>query len=127
MPKLDVIILCSNMELKKEKMSSSDTHLHYKHGCYLNIMGSGLKSPDGMTPPFLLFQEGNTLPFACERADDDLMEKTYTVPRLRAVAKARGGTGLNLGKYLNVKTLPIIFIALIILWAFATGGISWSP
>jgi len=120
---LDVWILRGDMTLKKKSMASDESHIHHGDGCYLNIMGSGLKDPEGKTPPVLLFQEGNTVPKGAQRSGDDLMEKVFTVPDLKATAKAsRGGSGINWGKYFNLKTLPFILIGIAVLAYFATGG-----
>ena len=125
MPDLDVIILCANMDEKHKTMASHESHVHYGDGCYLNILGAGLKDPKGIAPPFLLFQEGNAIPKAAQRADDDLIEKTFTVPQLKAVGSVHGGPGINWGKYINLKTIPFIILGVAVLAYLLSGSPSW--
>lgn len=127
MSDLDVWILRSNMELKHKSIDPADNHFHEggANKSYANITGSGFKDPTGKESPWLIYQENNCIPFGCQRADDDLEEILHTIPTMKALATLYGGgSSIDWGKYLNMKTIPFIVIGVIILYYFVQGNAS---
>lgn len=121
---IECLILRGDHILVCKKTKSSHSHFHYGLGSFLNIPGATFDDPEGKQRPWLIFQEYSAVPLGAIGVKDQTKEIVWKVPVIRSLATLYGRKmDMNLSKYINMKTLPIILIGLGVLYYLLTGGL----
>ena len=131
---IKVWILRRDFRLVKKKLDSSASHLHYKNGSYLNIEQAILNKSvvdekiDELKPdPILIFQEGNAFPKSAGEVYNNIEWELWRLPKERGMHGRTHGRGIGFGRIFNMKTMPLIIIALAVLAYFINIYLNPAP
>ncbi|MBA7660851.1 hypothetical protein ES703_68857 [subsurface metagenome] len=144
---INILILCRDFTVTKKKVNSTESHVHFGNGSYLNMEGGILATQNYNEPPVLIFQEGNAVPkgvISTTKTPTEIKKPTKTedpqqvqnplenvkwgtwyIPMLRGLNRQHHGRGnlmANFGKMFNLKTLPFWIIGMAVLAQLLGGG-----
>jgi hypothetical protein len=119
---IKVFILRNDFDVVIKTLDSSDSHVHYRNGSYLNIDNAILRDDNGMSN--LLFQEGNAIPKGASSVIDYILWITWYLPMRRGMSgHPHGRPSFEfLKQIINLKTLPWLIVGLAILVSLLKGG-----
>lgn len=119
---INVFIRRNDFDLAIKTCDSSDSHVHYRNGSYLNIDNAILRDNKGSSN--LIFQENNAIPNGANSVIDHILWITWYLPMRRGMSGHPHGKASFgfLTQIINRKTLPWLVIGLAVLVSLLKGG-----